>query len=116
VESVDVSLNKGMATVKLKPGNTLTVEQFWQTVRQNGFTPKETSVVVRGDVLQAGGKLQLKVSGGNGTYELATDAKVPKAIEEVKRQIGNTVTLEGTFVPAKDLASSVPLQVRASRL
>ena len=59
VESVDVSLNKGLATVKLKPGNTVTPEEFWETVRKNGFTPKETTVVVRGEV-QAG---KLKVSG-----------------------------------------------------
>ena len=116
VESVDVSLNKGMATVKLKPGNALTVEQFWQTVRQNGFTPRETNVVVRGDVLQTGGKLQLQVSGANRTYELVTDAKAPKAIEEMKRQIGKTITLEGALVPGKDLTTAVPIQVRASRL
>jgi copper chaperone CopZ len=116
VEGVDVSLNRGTATVKLKPGNALTVEQFWQTVRQNGFTPKDTSVIVRGRILQAGGKLQLNVSGANRTYDLIADAKRPKAIDEVKRHTGNAITIEGTLIPGKDLKSPVPIQVREARL
>ena len=116
VESVDVSLNKGLATVKLKPGNALTVEQFWETVRQNGFTPKETRVVVRGDVLQSGAKLQLRVPSANRTYDLVSDAKAPKAIDEVKRHIAKPITIEGTLVPGKDLKTPVPIQVRVARL
>ncbi|MDQ6760621.1 MAG: heavy-metal-associated domain-containing protein, partial [Acidobacteriota bacterium] len=38
VESVDVSLNKGLATVKLKPGNSVEPQQFWDAVRKDGFT------------------------------------------------------------------------------
>ena len=51
VEKVDVSLNKGLATVTLKPGNTVRLTEVWDTVRKNGFTPKETKVVVRGEVI-----------------------------------------------------------------
>jgi hypothetical protein len=116
VESADVSLNKGVAAVKLKPGNALTVEQFWEAVRRNGFTPKGTNAVVRGEALQSGGRLQLKVTGPNRTYDLVPDPKIPKAIEEVKRQAGKTLIIEGTLVPGKDLTSPVPIQVRASRL
>jgi copper chaperone CopZ len=32
VESVEVSLNKGLAAVKLKPGNSVTPDQFWDAV------------------------------------------------------------------------------------
>jgi copper chaperone CopZ len=115
VESVDVSLNKGLATVKLKPGNALTVEQFWQTVRQNGFSPKETNVVVRGEVLQTDGKLQVKVSGANRTYDLVQESKAPNATEEVKRHIGKPLTIEGTLFPGKDVTAPVPIQVRGTR-
>jgi copper chaperone CopZ len=115
VESVDVSLNKGLATVKLKPGNALTVEQFWDTVRQNGFTPKETSVTMRGEVVQSGGKLQLKLSNATRTYDLVADPKAPKAIEEVKRHTGKPITIEGSLVPGKDLKTPVPIQVRLVR-
>ena len=50
VEVVDMSLNKGLAGVKLKPGNTVAPGDFWEAIRKDGFTPKETRVVVRGVV------------------------------------------------------------------
>jgi len=68
VESVDVNLNQGLATVKLKPGNTIQPQQFWQAIHKNGFTPKDTHVVVRGEILPTAGKPQLKVSGTDQVY------------------------------------------------
>src|ERR1044072_3413049 len=68
VESADVSLNKGLATVKLKSGNTIRPSEFWDAIRKNGNTPKVTHVTVRGEV-QADGT-QLKVSGSNEVFAL----------------------------------------------
>jgi copper chaperone CopZ len=108
VEAVEVSLNKGLATVKLKPGNILKPEDLWQTVRKNGFTPKETSVLVRGEI-QSG---KLKVTGTNQLFDLAPDAKNPKALEEVRTQTGKPLVLQGSLTPQSDVKAAVPLQVR----
>ncbi len=78
VESADVSLNKGLASAKLNPCNTLTMQQFRQAVKQNGFTPKESRVVVRGELNNNAGKLQLKVPGTNPPYELLPDPALPQ--------------------------------------
>jgi copper chaperone CopZ len=102
VETVDVSLNKGLASVKLKPGNTVLPEQLWEAVKKNGFTPKETHVFMRGEVLQPGGKLQLNVTGTSRTYDLAG---APKWLEPG----GKVVTIEGTITPAKNVRTPVPL-------
>ena len=107
VDSVDVSLNKGLATVKLAPGNTIEPQQFWQAIRKNGFTPKDTRVVVRGEIVTTGGKPQLKVSGTNQIYDLVV---APSTLEG-----GKPVTVEGTLSPPKDLKSPVPLQVHDIR-
>lgn len=115
VDSVDVSLNKGLATVKLKPGNTIGPEQFWETVKKNGFTPKQTDAVVKGEVVSAGAKLQLKVTGAQHTYALAPDPKAPKAIEEARRQAGKTVTIEGRLTPGNGPTTPPPIEVRAVR-
>ena len=48
VESVEVTLNRGHAEIKLKPGNRVRIEQIWEAVRKQGLTPKEARVVVRG--------------------------------------------------------------------
>jgi len=109
VEKVDVSLNKGLATVTLQPGNTVRLKDVWETVRKNGFTPKETRVVLRGEV--GGTKPELRVSGTGEVYALVADSKAPKSIDEVRRHAGKTVTLEGTLRPGKDTKAAVPLVV-----
>ena len=48
VETVEVSLNKGLATVKLKPGNTVSIPQLWELIHKNGYTPKATIVFLCG--------------------------------------------------------------------
>src|SRR5689334_20582948 len=106
-EAVDVSLNRGLATVKLKPGNAVTPEEFWQAIRKDGFTPRQTRVVVKGIV--EGGKL--RVTGVNRIYDLASDPEAPKALTEAMKHSGSTITIEGHFIPPKDFKSTTPLLV-----
>jgi copper chaperone CopZ len=111
VEMVEVSLNKGLATVKLKPGNTVSVPQLWQLIHENGYTPKTTSVSVRGEVTGAPGRFQLKVSGTKDILDLAADAKNSRAYGEVAKKLSQTVVIQGVMTPGKDLKARVPLQV-----
>jgi copper chaperone CopZ len=108
VESVEVSLNKGVAVVKLKPGNAVRPQEFWEAVRKNGFTPKDTRVVVRGDLTNTV-PAQLKVTGTGQVFDLKME---PKMFEETKREIGKTLTVEGALTPGKDLKAQVPLEIR----
>lgn len=107
VDSVDVSLNQGLATVKFKPDNRIRPEELWEAVRKNGFTPKETRILVRGTVAEG----KLVVSGTGQTFLLSPSAKAPTALVEVKQQSGKAVTVEGTLTPSKDRAAQIPLQV-----
>ncbi|MFL6414665.1 MAG: heavy-metal-associated domain-containing protein [Bryobacteraceae bacterium] len=111
VASVEVSLNKGLATVKLKPGNTVSVPQFWQLLHDKGYTPKATSVSVRGELAEAQGHLQLKVTSTRDTLTLAPDPKNPGAYSEASRKLGQSVFVQGVMVPGKDLKLATPLQV-----
>jgi copper chaperone CopZ len=111
VESVEVSLNKGLATVKLKPGNTVSVPQLWELIHKNGYTPNTTTISVRGELANINGSLQLKVSGTNDTLSLVADAKNAAALGDASKKIGQTVVVQGALVPAKDLKAPVPLQV-----
>jgi copper chaperone CopZ len=111
VDTVDVSLNKGLATVKLKPGNTVTVSQLWKLIHDQGYTPKATAVLVRGELSSDQAKLQLKLTGINVVIPLAPDTKKPAAYRQLSNSVGQKVTLRGVLNPAKDFKMPVPLQV-----
>ncbi len=111
VKSVDVSLNKGLANVKLKPGNAVSVPELWQLIHEKGYTPKATAISVRGDLENVEGRLQLKVSGTNDVLPLIADPKYPTAYKEVTSKLGHTVILQGVMTPTKNLKTPVPLQV-----
>ena len=110
VESADVSLNKGLATVKLKPGNAIRPSEFWESIRKNGNTPKTTRVLVRGEVLGTGN--QLRVSGSHEMFELKAN---PTVMQQLKASAGKTVTVEGALTPGKEAKTTVPLDVQALR-
>src|SRR5690349_17012571 len=111
VESVEVSLNKGIATVKLKSGNTVSVQQLWELIHDNGYTPKRTTVSVRGELASLQGRLQLNVSGTKNILPLVPDRKNEVAYGEAQTKVGQTVIAEGVMFPGKDLKSFVPLQI-----
>jgi hypothetical protein len=110
VESADVSLNKGLATVKLKPGNNIRPSEFWQAIRKNGNTPKVTHVVVRGEIALGG--TQLKVAGSNELFALKAGGGIDP---QLKTANGKTIILEGTLTPGKDTKAPVPLEVQVVR-
>ncbi|SRR5581483_3093260 len=111
VDTVNVSLNKGLATVKLKPGNTVSVPQFWQLLHQKGYTPKITTVSARGELAGGQARLQLKVSGTKDVLNLAPDPKNAAAYNDAEKKVGQSVVVQGVMVPGKDLKALVPLQV-----
>ena len=111
VDTVDVSLNKGLATVKLKPGNTVSVPQFWQLLHEKGYTPKATTVSVRGELASGSGRLQLKVSGTKDVLDLAPDPANATTYNEAAKKVGQSVVLQGVMTPGKDLKALVPLQI-----
>ncbi|HKS73051.1 MAG TPA: heavy metal-associated domain-containing protein [Terriglobales bacterium] len=76
VDTVDVSLEKGLATVKMKPGNTTTLKQLNQAVAKNGFTMKDSTAIVAGTVVTTNGKPALHVSGSNDVLDLVRQSNI----------------------------------------
>ena len=99
VELVEVSLNQGLARIRFKPGNTVRLEAVRALVENNGFTPKEARVALRGELALIDGKLQLKVTGLDLSYELEADPKAAKTEAELNQQVGKTLLLEGRIPP-----------------
>ncbi len=91
VESVDVSLNEGFADIKLRDGNKVTVDQVREIIRKNGFTPKESTVRVRGKVIERNGKPTLEVGGQNGVLLLTGN------VAELAKKAGKEVVVSGVI-------------------
>ena len=99
VDSVDVSLAKGLAAVKMKAPNTATLKQIQNAITKNGFTMKESTATVAGMIVVANGKGQLQISGSN---ELLTLVPEPHASGDATSLSGKSVLVEGVIPePAK---------------
>lgn len=111
IETTDVSLNKALVSVKLKPGNTVSIPQLWQLFREKGYTPKTTKVLVRGDLANLQGRMRLKVLGTSDVITLIADPKNAAAWSATTGKVGQTLIVHGVMIPGKDLKTPVPLQV-----
>ncbi len=97
VESVDVSLAKGLASVKMKPGNRATLAQLQQAITKNGFTMKDSQAAVAGTVVVVNGTAQLHVSGSKEVLILIPDAQVSGDAGSFS---GRAVVVTGTILEA----------------
>lgn len=94
VDSVDVSLEKGLAVVKMKPGNTATLKQLNEAITKNGFTMKDSTATVAGTVVITDGKTTLRVSDSNDLLQLAPQTG---AMPNVTSMVGKTVVVVGAI-------------------
>ena len=96
VDSVDVNLEKGLASVKMKPGNIVSLKQLNDAIAKNGFTMKQSEATIDGQVVQDGGKLKLQISGSNDKLDLVAEAGAPSA----DNLIGKNVEVSGMLPEA----------------
>ncbi len=86
VESVKVSLNGGLAEVRLAPGNRVTVDQLREVIRSNGFTPKDAEVVVTGVVIEYDGAPVLAMDGTTPAFRLVDSPTSPGAVSRLRSE------------------------------
>ena len=97
VDAVDVSLEKGLASVKMKPGNAATLKQLQEAITKNGFTMKPSPVSVAGKIVMIKGQPQLQVSFSNDLVNLIPDGSLTT---NVNAMADKRVTVEGTLEEA----------------
>ncbi len=110
VESVEVSLNEGTATLKLKPGNRVHPARIRRIVLDNGFTPKGATVRVAGRLVEQDGRRALEVDEVDQVFALEAHAgSEGRFLEMNEIAIGTRLIVDG-YIPESPAASS--LQVR----
>lgn len=97
VDAVEVSLEKGLATITMKAGNAATLKQLQEAITKNGFTMKETKATIAGQIFVENGKVELKISGSNDVLSLIADQAVAS---DAKAMNGKFVVVQGTIPEA----------------
>jgi hypothetical protein len=110
VDSVDVSLAKGLASVKMKPGNAATLKQLQNAITKNGFAMKDSATVIAGTVLSSGSGARLQVSGSN---ELLTLTAENNSCPEAAAFNGKSVVVQGTVAEASKGKLPILLRYRS---
>jgi hypothetical protein len=110
VDTVNVSLEKGLATVTLKPGNAATLKQLQGAIAKNGFTMKQSEATVIGKLVNTGGRMQLQVSGSNDVLQL-----VPAGVNgpDMTKLEGKTLKVTGNIPEAAKGKLPDSLQVKS---
>jgi copper chaperone CopZ len=70
VQTVEVSLNRGLAVITFKPENRIGIGRVRDLIRSNGFTPKDADVRIRGRVVERDGGLVLTLPDQDRAYRL----------------------------------------------
>jgi copper chaperone CopZ len=112
VDSVKVSLNEGVADIKLKDGNKVTIEQIRSIIRKNGFTPKESQARIAGRVVERNGKPALEVTRLDQVYLLADAPDAKGKVEQLNGRMGKQVVLSGQFPETKSAEEPQTLLVQ----
>lgn len=94
VDTVEVSLEKGLAVVKMKPGNTTQLKQLNVAITKNGFTMKDSRAIVVGTVVVTDGNATLRVAGSNETLQLVAQSGAALTVTSL---VGKTVAVQGTI-------------------
>jgi hypothetical protein len=87
VESVEVSLEHGQASIRLRSGNRVTLAQLRQLVKNNGFNPREAAVTVIGELRQDVSGPCLAVTGTDGVLAILPDNARPAGYASVRERV-----------------------------
>jgi len=101
VESVQLSLERAEADIRLKPENRVSLDQFRRIVKGNGFEPREAKVSVVGSVRNAGGKLTFEVPGTSAPVVIATEGSAPAVYKQLESSAAGGVPVEITGTVAR---------------
>jgi len=112
VEKVDVSLNDGVAIIRLAAGNEVTVAQVRRMIRDKGFTPKDAQLRLRGRVEAREGGFVLLMPGPDRSYRLSAD---PTLLSRLREAAGLDVVIEGRM-PQDGAGDVSPSMLEVSNL
>jgi hypothetical protein len=89
VETVDVSLQRGLADLRLRPGNHVTIQQLRTLIKRNGFNPGSATVEVAGRLTMRGGLPAIVVTNTDLVLPLIPDPSVKDAMHDAEERVSS---------------------------
>ena len=86
-------LNTGLVSIKLTPGNSAAMRQFNEAVEKNGFTHKDATIIVRGQLSGSAQAPFLEVIGTKDRYALTPLS----AGTDISTLLGKAVVVDGVL-------------------
>ena len=84
VESVELSLERAEADIRLRSNNRVSLDQFRRIVKANGFESRQATVAAIGTTRDAGGELAFEVSGQPTAFIVSPDRSAPAPYKQLK--------------------------------
>jgi copper chaperone CopZ len=113
VRDVNVSLKEGAASIQFAPDNTVKLAQIWKGVRDNGFTPRESTIRALGTLTLRGDTTLIMISGSQDTLlALDADGSAGRVSDLRKLGTGAHVSFVGDLGMAPKEASNSSLVLR----
>ena len=98
VEAVEVSLERAMASIRLRRGNRVTLQELRQLVKHGGFASREAGVTVIGELHPDANSAVLSVTGAGSMLTVVADTGQPAAYKSVRERLAGSaraITLIG---------------------
>ena len=83
VESIDVSIEKASADIRLRPDNRVTLEQIRRAIRSNGYPTKVADITARGKFAEQDGKPVFDLLNGSVLTLAETPPSPPTGVVEI---------------------------------
>jgi hypothetical protein len=105
VESVEMSLERASATIRLRPGNRVSLPALRQIVKDNGFRATEATVTGVGTVVDRDGRPAFQLNGTDAVWLLVSPGATRNirgyldAVELAKTRPSGLVEAVGTIAP-----------------
>jgi len=102
VETVDVSLQRGLADLRLRPGNHVTIQELRTLIKRNGFNPGSATVEVAGHLTVRGGQPAIVVANTDLVLPMTLDPSAKDAMQDAEKRassdVPQTVLITGVLV------------------
>ena len=106
VEEVHVSLEKAHTDIRFRPGNTITLAQLREIIKNSGFKPGQAEITALGRLVDDKGQLTLDLAPAKASLLLQTETVASAAVGEARRLAATEsrlVEVTGTVVSGDSL-------------